>query len=67
MTTASFKFLSSEDFNLLEQREKVAYLEHAVEVLLASRGGIVLSSLDASKGAGSIGPHVSDRSDTPRR
>lgn len=67
MTAASFKFLSSEDFQLLEQREKIAYLEHAVGVLRASRGGKVLSSLDASKGAGSIDPHVSDRSDAPRR
>ena len=67
MTTASFKFLSSEDFGLLEQREKVEYLEHALEALRASRRSIVLSSLDATKEAGSIGPRVSDRSDTPRR
>ncbi len=59
MTAESFRFLSTEEFELLEQREKVAYLERAVEVLRAFRGGKVLSRLDESKGADSIRSELS--------
>jgi hypothetical protein len=54
MTAESFKFLTTEEFELLEQREKVAYLERAVEVLRAFRGGKVLSRLGESKKADSL-------------
>jgi hypothetical protein len=58
MTTMSFMFLSAGEFELLEQREKVAYLERAIEVVRTLRGGKGSSSLDASKRAGSRPHHM---------